>query len=36
MSLVMRFRSRPPDSVAGKGLAALRNEFGGHAVVEKM
>jgi 6-phosphogluconate dehydrogenase len=35
MSLFMRFRSRQPDSFAGKVLAALRNEFGGHAVVEK-
>jgi 6-phosphogluconate dehydrogenase len=35
MSLFMRFRTRQPDSFAGKVLAALRNEFGGHAVVEK-
>ncbi len=35
LSLFMRFRSRQPDSFAGKVLAALRNEFGGHAVVEK-
>jgi 6-phosphogluconate dehydrogenase len=35
MSLFMRFRSRQTDSFAGKVLAALRNEFGGHAVVEK-
>jgi len=32
LSLYMRFRSRQPDSFAGKVLAALRNEFGGHAV----
>ena len=32
MSLFMRFRSRQEDSFAGKVLAALRNEFGGHAV----
>jgi 6-phosphogluconate dehydrogenase len=32
MSLFMRFRSRQDDSFAGKVLAALRNEFGGHAV----
>jgi len=33
LSLQMRFRSRQDDSFAGKVLAALRNEFGGHAVV---
>ena len=32
MSLFMRFRSRQEDSFSGKVLAALRNEFGGHAV----
>ena len=32
LSLYMRFRSRQPDSFSGKVLAALRNEFGGHAV----
>ena len=32
MSLFMRFRSRQDDSFSGKVLAALRNEFGGHAV----
>ncbi len=31
-SLFMRFRSRQDDSFAAKVLAALRNEFGGHAV----
>ena len=35
MSLFMRFRSRQPDTFSGKVLAALRNEFGGHAVEEK-
>ncbi len=35
LSLQMRFRSRQDDSFAGKVLAALRNEFGGHAVTEK-
>jgi len=35
LSLQMRFRSRQDDSFAGKVLAALRNEFGGHAVVAK-
>jgi 6-phosphogluconate dehydrogenase len=30
----MRFRSRQEDSFAGKVLAALRNEFGGHAVTK--
>lgn len=32
MSLFMRFRSRQDDSFAAKVLAALRNEFGGHAI----
>ncbi|HEY7636958.1 MAG TPA: hypothetical protein VH763_15520, partial [Gemmatimonadales bacterium] len=32
LSLFMRFRSRQQDTFAGKVLAALRNEFGGHAV----
>ena len=32
MSLLMRFRSRQDDSYGAKVLAALRNEFGGHAV----
>ena len=32
LSLLMRFRSRQPDSFSAKVLAALRNEFGGHAV----
>ena len=32
MSLFARFRSRQGDSFSGKVLAALRNEFGGHAV----
>ena len=31
-SLQTRFRSRQDDSYGGKVLAALRNEFGGHAV----
>jgi 6-phosphogluconate dehydrogenase len=35
LSLQMRFRSRQDDSFAGKVLAALRNEFGGHAVTTK-
>ncbi len=34
-SLFTRFRSRQPDSFSAKVLAALRNEFGGHAVKEK-
>ena len=34
LSLQMRFRSRQDDSFAGKVLAALRNEFGGHAVTK--
>jgi 6-phosphogluconate dehydrogenase len=28
----MRFRSRQEDTFSGKVIAALRNEFGGHAV----
>jgi 6-phosphogluconate dehydrogenase len=32
LSLLMRFRSRQDDSFGAKVLAALRNEFGGHAV----
>jgi 6-phosphogluconate dehydrogenase len=32
LSLLMRFRSRQEDSYGAKVLAALRNEFGGHAV----
>jgi 6-phosphogluconate dehydrogenase len=33
-ALMNRFRSRQEDSFAGKVLAALRNQFGGHAVKE--
>ena len=32
LSLLTRFRSRQPDSFGAKVIAALRNEFGGHAV----
>jgi 6-phosphogluconate dehydrogenase len=32
LSLLQRFRSRRPDSFTDRVLAALRNEFGGHAV----
>ena len=32
LSLLTRFRSRQDDSYGAKVLAALRNEFGGHAV----
>jgi 6-phosphogluconate dehydrogenase len=32
LSLLMRFRSRQSDTFGGKVIAALRNEFGGHAV----
>src|SRR5674476_978430 len=32
LSLLTRFRSRQDDSYQAKVLAALRNEFGGHAV----
>ena len=34
LSLIMRFRSRQSDTFAGKVIAALRNEFGGHAVTK--
>jgi 6-phosphogluconate dehydrogenase len=34
LSLLMRFRSRQDDTFSGKVIAALRNEFGGHAVKE--
>jgi 6-phosphogluconate dehydrogenase len=34
LSLQMRFRSRQDDSYGARVLAALRNEFGGHAVHE--
>jgi 6-phosphogluconate dehydrogenase len=34
-SLYTRFRSRQSESFAEKVLAALRNEFGGHAVKAK-
>jgi 6-phosphogluconate dehydrogenase len=32
LSLMMRIRSRQTDSFAAKYVAALRNQFGGHAV----
>ena len=32
LSLLARLRSRQADSFGGKVIAALRNEFGGHAV----
>jgi 6-phosphogluconate dehydrogenase len=32
MALFARFYSRQPDAFSAKVLAALRNEFGGHAV----
>lgn len=35
MSLLMRYRSQTEDTFAGKVVAALRNEFGGHAVEKK-
>jgi 6-phosphogluconate dehydrogenase len=34
-SLFMRFRSRQDDTFSGRVLAALRKEFGGHAVRER-
>jgi len=35
LSLFERFHSRKPDSFAARVLAALRNQFGGHAVRKK-
>jgi len=35
LSLMMRYRSQMDDTFSGKIVAALRNEFGGHAVVKK-
>ena len=35
MSLLMRYRSLDNDTFTGKVVAALRNEFGGHAVEKK-
>jgi 6-phosphogluconate dehydrogenase len=35
MSLMTRYRSQQDDTFAGKVVAALRNEFGGHAVQKK-
>lgn len=35
MALLMRYRSQHEDTFAGKVVAALRNEFGGHEVVKK-
>ncbi|MED3728086.1 decarboxylating 6-phosphogluconate dehydrogenase [Priestia filamentosa] len=35
LSLMMRYRSLEDDTFSGKVVAALRNEFGGHSVVNK-
>jgi 6-phosphogluconate dehydrogenase len=35
LSLLMRYRSLENDTFSGKVVAALRNEFGGHAVEKK-
>ncbi|HYG02392.1 MAG TPA: decarboxylating 6-phosphogluconate dehydrogenase [Chryseosolibacter sp.] len=35
LSLLMRYRSQEDDTFSGKIVAALRNEFGGHAVEKK-
>jgi 6-phosphogluconate dehydrogenase len=35
LSLLMRYRSLQDDTFSGKIIAALRNEFGGHAVEKK-
>ena len=32
MALISRFVSRQPESFSAKVIAALRNQFGGHAV----
>jgi 6-phosphogluconate dehydrogenase len=32
LSIMMRYRSQMQDTFSGKVVAALRNEFGGHAV----
>jgi 6-phosphogluconate dehydrogenase len=34
LSLLNRFRSRQEDSFSARMLAALRNQFGGHAIRE--
>lgn len=34
-SLFVRYRSHQDDTFSGKVIAALRNEFGGHAVTKK-
>jgi 6-phosphogluconate dehydrogenase len=35
LSVMMRYRSQMEDTFSGKIVAALRNEFGGHAVEKK-
>jgi 6-phosphogluconate dehydrogenase len=35
LSVIMRYRSLQENTFSGKLLAALRNEFGGHAVVKE-
>jgi 6-phosphogluconate dehydrogenase len=35
LSLMMRFQSQDPDNYPAKVVAALRNQFGGHAVEKK-
>ncbi|MBX2961112.1 MAG: decarboxylating 6-phosphogluconate dehydrogenase [Cyclobacteriaceae bacterium] len=35
LSLLMRYRTQTDDTLSGKLVAALRNEFGGHAVEKK-
>jgi 6-phosphogluconate dehydrogenase len=35
LSVMMRYRSQQADTFSGKVVAALRNEFGGHAVEKK-
>jgi 6-phosphogluconate dehydrogenase len=35
LSVLMRYRSKEEDTFSGKIVAALRNEFGGHAVEKK-
>ena len=35
LALIIRYRSLEEDTFAGKIVAALRNEFGGHDIVKK-
>ncbi|MFD1362082.1 phosphogluconate dehydrogenase (NAD(+)-dependent, decarboxylating) [Lentibacillus salinarum] len=35
LSLMMRYRSQEDDTFTGKVVSALRNEFGGHAIIKR-